>query len=158
MNFNKVIIVGNVVQDPENRALPDGRSVTTIRVATNRVWNDASGNKQQATEFHSVVFFGKLADIAHQYLIKGKLVLVEGRLQTRRGEDQSGGKRYRTEIVAESMQMGPRGSEAGGRESGGSSATGRPHTPAKPTAAKQDIPVIEEEDMLSEEDLEDIPF
>lgn len=113
MNLNKIFIIGNLTRDPELRALPSGKSVATFGVATNRIWNDESGKRQQAPEFHNVVAFGKLADIVKQYLQKGKMVLVEGRIQTRSWEAQDGSKRSRTEIVAERLQLGPRGATGG---------------------------------------------
>ena len=112
MNFNKAIVLGNVVADPELRATPSGQQVANLRIATNRFWKDKAGAKQQAAEFHDVVLWGPLAERAAQFLHKGSIVLIEGRLQTRSWEDQAGGKRYRTEIVAENMQLGPRGAAA----------------------------------------------
>ena len=108
MNFNKAIILGNLTRDPEIKTLPSGQSVTSFGIATNRVWNNKDGEKQEAAEFHNIVTYGKLADICSKYLSKGQLVLVEGRIQTRSWQDQSGVKKYWTEIVAENMQMGPR--------------------------------------------------
>ena len=108
MNLNKVLLFGNLTRDPEMRALPSGRSVVTLGLATNRMWKNKQGERQQSTEFHNVVLFGLLAEIAHQYLKKGSATLIEGRLQTRSWEGQDGVKRYRTEIVAEGMQLGPR--------------------------------------------------
>lgn len=112
MNLNKAFIIGNLTRDPETRALPSGQSVVSFGVATNRIWKDASGEKKQATEFHNVVAFGKLADICSQYLTKGKMVFIEGRIQTRTWQGGDGQKRSRTEIVAETMQMGPRGMQS----------------------------------------------
>lgn len=108
MNYNKAIIVGNLTRDPEERSTSSGRAVSSFGVATNRIWNDDSGEKHQETEFHNVVAFGRLAEICNQYLQKGSLVLVEGRLQTRDWEDDNNQRHYRTEIVARNMQMGPR--------------------------------------------------
>ncbi len=108
MNYNKVILVGRLVADPEIRTTPSGQSVCNIRIATNRVWTDQQGEKQEATEYHDVVLWQKLAETASRFLTKGSLVLIEGRLQTRSWQDQTGTKRYRTEIIAESMQLGPR--------------------------------------------------
>lgn len=107
MNLNKVFILGNLTRDPELRQTPSGQNVATFGVATNRIWGGPTG-KQTQTEFHNIVVWGRLAEIASQYLTKGKLVLVEGRLNTRTWQDQSGQKRNRTEIVAETMQLGPR--------------------------------------------------
>lgn len=110
MNINKVILVGNLASDPELRTTPSGQQVCSFRIATNRFWTDKNtGQKQQKTEFHSVVVWGRLADVASRYLAKGNLAFVEGRLQTRSWEDASGQKRYRTEIVATNLQLGPKG-------------------------------------------------
>ena len=105
MNLNKVIIVGNITRDPETKALPSGSNVCNFSIATNRSWTK-DGEKQEQTEFHNVSAFGKLADIASQYLKKGASVLVEGRLQTRSWDDADGKKNYRTDIVAEGIQLG----------------------------------------------------
>ncbi len=115
MNLNKIFILGRLTRDPEQRTMPSGRSISNFGMATNRVWtNKDSGEKQEQVEFHNVVVFGKLAEICNQYLTKGQLVLIEGRIQTRSWEDQGGNKRSRTEIVAESMQMGPKAGGGGG--------------------------------------------
>ncbi len=108
MNLNKVFILGNLTRDPELRQTSSGQNVATFGVATNRMWTNQSGVKQNQTEFHNIVLWGRLAEIAHQYLAKGRLVLIEGRLNTRVWQDQTGQKRNRTEIVAENMQLGPR--------------------------------------------------
>jgi len=108
MNFNKAIVVGRLTKDPEIRTTPNGQSVASIGVATSRVWNSNTGEKQEKTEFHSIVAWGKLAEICGQYLTKGQLVLFEGRLETRSWEGQDGIKRSKTEIIAENMQMGPK--------------------------------------------------
>lgn len=109
MYLNKVFVCGNLTRDPELRALPSGASVASFSVATNRVWKDQSGQKQEDTEFHNVVVFGKQAETVNQYLTKGSQVLIEGRLQTRSWE-ADGQKKYRTEIVADRVQFGARGS------------------------------------------------
>lgn len=109
MNLNKVFLVGRLTDNPEQRTMPNGRSVSAFRIATNRIWTDQdSGEKQEQAEFHNVVAFGKLADTCNQYLTKGQLILVEGRIQTRSWEDTHGTRKYRTEIIAENIQMGPR--------------------------------------------------
>ena len=108
MNLNKVFILGNLTADPIVRSLPSGQSVANFGVATNRIFYDKNGQKQQQTEFHNVVAFGKIAEIAQQYLKKGSLVLIEGRLQTRNWEDSAGNKRTRTEIITERLQLGPK--------------------------------------------------
>jgi single-strand DNA-binding protein len=108
MNLNKVIIIGNLTRDPEARVTPEnGTPISNFGVATNRVWTDSQGQRQQQTEFHNIVAFGRLAEICNQFLRKGRLVCIEGRLQTRSWLDQNGIKRFRTEIIAEGMQMGP---------------------------------------------------
>lgn len=134
MNFNKAFVLGNVTRQPEMRALPSGQSVVNFGVATNRIYTDASGAKKQTTEFHNIVAFGKLADICAKYLNKGSLVLVEGRIQTRNWVNSTGQKQYRTEIIMENMQMGPRGARSG--ESS--------FAPSRETSKTDDIPVIEE--------------
>lgn len=112
MNFNKAIVVGNLTRDPESRSTPSGNSVSNFSIATNRTWVDQSGQKQTKAEFHNIVAWGKLADICSQYLKKGSLVLIEGRIETRSWEAPDGAKKYRTEIIAEGMQMGPRSSQS----------------------------------------------
>jgi len=112
MNVNKAIILGNVTHDPQIKKLPSGRSVASFSVATNRYWTDkTSGEKKSQVEFHNVITFGKLAEIAQNYLKKGSLVYIEGHLRTRNWQDQQGNKRYRTEIIAERIQLGPKGGE-----------------------------------------------
>ena len=104
--INKVIIVGNLGADPDSRAMPSGNAVTNISVATSESWNDKdTGEKQEKTEWHRVVFFNRLAEIAAQYLRKGSQVYVEGKIQTRKWEDKEGNERWTTEIVANQMQM-----------------------------------------------------
>ena len=104
--INKVIVVGNLGADPDSRSMPSGNAVTNISVATSESWNDkATGEKQEKTEWHRVVFFGRLAEIASDYLKKGSQVYVEGKLQTRKWEDKEGNERWTTEIVANQMQM-----------------------------------------------------
>lgn len=108
MNLNKAFILGNLTRDPELRSLPSGQPVASFGVATNRFFTDKNGIQQKQAEFHNIVLFGKLAEIARQYLTKGSLVLIEGRIQNRSWQTQTGEKRYRTEIVAERIQLGPR--------------------------------------------------
>lgn len=104
-SVNKVIILGNLGADPETRYLPNGDAVTNIRVATTESWKNKEGQKQEATEWHRIVFFKKLADIAGQYLKKGSTVYVDGKLKTRKWQDKSGADRYVTEIVADNLQF-----------------------------------------------------
>ena len=113
MYFNRAIIIGNLTRDPELRSLPSGVQVATIGVATNRVWKDKNGQKKEDTQFHNVVVFGRQAETSAQYLKKGASVLVEGRMQTRSWDSPDGKKNYRTEIVADRIQFGPRAGGAG---------------------------------------------
>lgn len=113
MYLNKAIIIGNLTRDPEIKALPSGVKVCSMGVATNRVWKDKNGVKQESADFHNIVIFGRQAETVAQYLKKGSSVLVEGRMQTRSWESKEGEKKYRTEIVADRVQFGPRGSGAG---------------------------------------------
>jgi single-strand DNA-binding protein len=116
-SVNKVILIGNLGRDPETRYMPDGGAITNISVATTDVWKDKNGEKQEKTEWHRVAFFGKLAEIAGEYLKKGSQVYVEGRLQTRKWQDKEGVDKYTTEIVADRMQMlGSRQGMGGGGE------------------------------------------
>lgn len=166
MNLNKAFILGNVTRDPEVRALPSGQQVTSFGIATNRFYTDSSGQKKQEAEFHNVVCFGKLADISSRYLTKGSLVLIEGRIKTRNWQNAQGIKQYRTEIIADSLQLGPRSAGTGG----GTGEYNKSFSGAEPSTSKQeDIPIIEEnapqasftnnEEPKSEEiDIKDIPF
>ena len=131
-SINKVILVGNLGRDPETRYMPDGGAVTNVSIATTDTWKDkTSGEKKEATEWHRVVFFNRLAEIAGEYLKKGSQVYVEGRLRTRKWQDKEGQERYTTEIVAERMQM--LGSRAGGGEPRGEP---RGEPPAESKAAE----------------------
>ncbi|MFA7309605.1 MAG: single-stranded DNA-binding protein [Candidatus Paceibacterota bacterium] len=115
MYINKAILFGNLTRDPELRALPSGMNVCNFSIATNRVYKDRDGKKQEQTDFHNIVVFGRQADTVAQYLKKGSSVFVEGRMQTRSWDDKtSGEKKYRTEVVADSVQFGPRSSGGGG--------------------------------------------
>ena len=117
-SVNKVILVGNLGRDPETRYSPDGAAITNVSIATTDTWKDkASGEKQEKTEWHRVVFFDRLAEVAGEYLKKGSQVYVEGRLQTRKWTDKEGQERYTTEIRAERMQMlGSRSGAGGGAD------------------------------------------
>lgn len=168
MDLNKVILVGRVTADPQVRSTPGGQSVTTIGVATNRTWTDKAGQKQEQTEFHNVVLWGRTAEIAGQYLTKGAMVLIEGRLQTRSWTDKQGQQRKTTEVMAERMQLGPRAANAGGGGGGNWQGGSRSSGSSASAASTQDggdkdavpsldeIPVINlEEDEIKPED---IPF
>jgi len=145
MYLNKALIIGNLTRDPELKSLPSGVQVATFGVATNRYYTDKEGTKQESTEFHNIVVFGRSAETSAQFLHKGSQVLVEGRLQTRSWE-QDGQKRYRTEIVAERVQFGDR------RSSGGEGAGAAP----APKGAKKEEEAIEYPD--EEINPDDIPF
>jgi single-strand DNA-binding protein len=150
-SVNKVIIVGNLGRDPETRYLPSGEAVTNISVATTETWKDkTSGEKKEATEWHRISFFGKLAEIAGEYLKKGSQVYIEGQLRTRKYQDKETGKdRYSTEIRADRMQM--LGSRAGaGEPRAGAGESAAPKGEAKPAAKK---PAGKFDDME-----DDIPF
>lgn len=108
MNVNKAIIVGRLTRAPETRTTPAGQSVCSFGVATGRVWKDASGEKKEKTDFHNIVTWGRLAEICQQYLVKGQMVFIEGRIETRNWTAADGTKRTRTEIVAENLQFGPK--------------------------------------------------
>ncbi len=112
MDLNRATILGRLTRDPELRTTPNGRSVASMTVATGRVWTDQSGAKQERTEFHNCVLWGKLAEIAGQYLSKGRRVYAEGRIETRDWTGQDGNKKYKTELIIDNLIMldGPRGS------------------------------------------------
>ena len=178
MNLNKVFLIGRLAADPESRMTPSGQMVTTVRIATNRVWNNRStGEKQEQVEFHTIVAWRNLAEIISKYLRKGQMAFFEGRLQTRSWQGQDGVKRYRTEIVAENMQLGPKamGTSAGINPI----RSGQPQaTDTTPSAERisdgvkeEEIPVINEDAPVSSDpiiaddeieekeiDLKDIPF
>ena len=133
-SVNKVILIGNLGRDPEVRYLPDGGAITNVSIATTESWKDKNGEKQEKTEWHRVAFFGKLAEIAGEYLKKGSPVYVEGRLQTRKWQDKDGNDKYTTEIVADRMQMlGSR--QGGGERDMGAERESAPRA-AKPAGAK----------------------
>jgi len=169
MNLNKAILIGRLAADPESRSTQGGQQVTNFRIATNRVWTNQSGEKQEQVEFHSVVAWGRLADIVSQYLKKGALVMIEGRLQTRSWVGQDSVKRYQTEIVAENVQMGPRAASHSQGFTPQTKESMAEDTGAQTKEAdenKDDIPVINENEPIVNDDeveekevkAEDIPF
>src|SRR3990167_9839198 len=127
MNVNKAILVGRLTRDPDMRTTPSGQSVATISMATNNFWTDKSGTRQERTEFHNVVLWGRLAEIASQYLTKGQECFIEGRLQTREYTAKDGSQRRVTEIVGENMQLGNRaqGSSQGSARTGSAAVGAR---------------------------------
>jgi len=141
MNLNKVIVLGRVASDPETRSTSGGQTVCSFRLVTNRIFT-SNGQKQEKAEFHSIVLWRRLAEIASQYLNKGALVLIEGRIETRSWQDATGTKKYRTEIIAERMQLGPKSASVSREQS---------------APAQEEIPVIEE-DQEGDIDVKDIPF
>jgi single-strand DNA-binding protein len=155
MYFNRAIIIGNLTRDPELRSLPSGIQVASLSVATNRVWKDKNGAKQESTDYHNVVVFGRQAETTAQYLKKGASLLVEGRMQTRSWDDASGQKKYRTEVVADRIQFGPRssGASAGGPMGGSSSTPKMPQHEDQPAPAGDSIEYPEENI-----NIDDIPF
>ncbi len=158
-SVNKVILVGNLGRDPETRYMPDGGAITNISIATTATWKDKSGEKQEQTEWHRVAFFGKLAEIAGEYLKKGSQVYVEGKLRTRKWQDKDGVEKYTTEIIADAMQMlGSRGGMGGGDAGGGDAGGGYSRSSsapsggtAKPAAGKGGAAKFDDMD-------DDIPF
>lgn len=155
MYINKAFIYGNLTRDPEVRVLPSGSKVCTFGVATNRVWKDLSGNKQEGTEFHNIVVFGKQAETASQYLKKGRPIFIEGRIQTRTWDGQDGQKKNRTEIVVERFQFGPSSNGAAGGAKDYQS-----NKNSEPTAGVDKAPSSEEaiEYPAEEINADDIPF
>lgn len=148
MYFNRAIVIGNLTRDPELRSLPSGVQVATIGVATNRVWKDKNGAKQESADFHNIVVFGRQAEIVAQYLRKGSSVLAEGRMQTRSWDGADGQKKYRTEIVADRIQFGPR--------SGGA---GAPAAAPKAASQPEEVPGGESIEYPEENiNIDDIPF
>jgi single-strand DNA-binding protein len=150
MNLNKVMIIGNLTRDPEIRNTATGKNVASFSVATSLVWKDQGGQKQEKTEFHNIVAWGRLAEIVGQYLKKGSKVYVEGRLQTRDWTGQDGIKRYRTEIIAENMIMlssnpaGASGAYSGGQYGNRNNfSANRPAAPAEEQPFGGNEPVID---------------
>lgn len=155
MNLNKIFLIGNLTRDPESRTLPSGQSVSNFGLATNRIWVDAeTKEKKQQVEFHNVVAFGRLAEICNQYLKKGKLVFIEGRIQTRNWQGQNGETKYRTEVIIEGMQMGPRKPEQATEKE--TSETPAAEPAAEPTAGP--VEEIQVDESGEEIKTEDIPF
>ena len=163
-SINKVILVGNLGRDPETRYMPEGGAVTNVSIATTDTWKDkTSGEKKEATEWHRVVFFNRLAEIAGEYLKKGSQIYVEGRLRTRKWQDKEGQDKYTTEIVCDTMQMlggrqgmgegGARGAERGGDRGDASESRGAPAPEGRPAPAGAKKPAGKFDDME-----DDIPF
>ena len=145
MNLNKVFVAGRLTADPELRTTPGGAHVISFSVATNRVWTDKNGGRKEETEFHNIVAWGRQAEVVSQFLKKGGLILIEGRLQTRSWEGKDGQTRRTTEIVAERVQLGPKSTTAPAAKNEDADES-----------KKQDMPVID----LDAENInpEDLPF
>lgn len=152
MNLNKVFLIGNLTADPELRTTAGGQSVMELRIATNRTWTDKSGKRQDQAEFHSVIIWGRQAEIVKQFLTKGSSIFIEGRLQTRNWEDKQGVKHWKTEVVCERMQLGPRSSRA----EGGFAPSSRQEESKGAQKQDAEIPVID----IGDEEIkaEDLPF
>ncbi len=148
MYINKAIIYGNLTRDPELKSLPSGAPVCEFGVATNRVWKDKNGARQESVDYHNIVVFSKQAEVIKQYLHKGSPIFLEGRIQNRSWDAPDGAKRYKSEIVVERFQFGPK--------SGGNTAVAAPASAGSSGVAKEEAPAIEypEEEINSE----DIPF
>lgn len=166
-SFNQVILVGNMARDPELRTIPSGQSVASFAVATNRTWQDQSGETQSQADFHNIVAWGKLAELAAQYLAKGRKVMVVGRLQTRSWEGEDGKKNYRTEVIANDISFLDRPGEASDQgfassepatASTGSSGSSSSKGSKKATGAAKKDEKIEIEDLGDDVDLSEIPF
>lgn len=160
MYINKAIIYGNLTRDPELKALPSGSQVASISIATNRIWKDQNGAKQESVDYHNVVVFGRQAETAAQYLKKGSGVFVEGRMQTRSWDGQDGKKQYRTEVVADRIQFGPRhGGDTGGSYNKSSSSSSSGSTAPKADKEENPLDGMPSVDYPEEEiNPEDIPF
>jgi single-strand DNA-binding protein len=170
MNLNKVQLIGRLTRDPEIRTTPSGQTVATIGIATNRTWNDKAGQKQEKSEFHNIVIWGRLAEIAGQYLTKGQEAYFEGRLESRTYTGKDGVERKTTDIVAENMQMGSRaqGASSGGNRpssmgmSMGAAPASRPMAnqamQQQRQAPVEEIPTINLDEEQDEVRLEDVPF
>lgn len=158
MNLNKAMIIGNLTRDPEVRTTPNGQTVASFAVATNLIWTDQSGQKQEKVEFHNVVAWRRLGEICGQYLKKGSKVYIEGRLQTRDWTGQDNVKRYRTEIVVENMIMldriGGGGASPAGRSNFQSNASSEPVIDSEVPVSSDGMDNPVEEDIK----VENIPF
>jgi single-strand DNA-binding protein len=157
MNVNKVLLVGRLTRDPEIRNTTSGQSVASLSMATNRFWKDKAGQRQEKTTFHNVILWGRLAEIAGQYLTKGQEAYIEGRIETRKYTAKDGGDRYITEIIAENMQLGskPQGSPAG---NGYNRPAAAPQSSAPAESPLEEIPTINLDEEQEEVKISDVPF
>ena len=140
-SVNKVILIGHLGADPEIRYTPSGAPVANFRIATSETWNDRDGQRQERTEWHRIVAWGKLAELCGEYLSKGRQVYIEGRIQTRQWEDRDGNKRYTTEIQAREITfLGGRGDGGGGRRTQGAAASSQAYDDGPPPIDDDDVP------------------
>jgi len=160
MNLNKVLIAGRLTANPELRNTPGGQSVASFSLATNRVWTDKSGARQESTEFHNIVVWGRQAEIANQFLTKGSLALIEGRLQTRSWQDKQGQTRKTTEIICERIQLGPKpgGFSQSQKFSPGESSQNKKPDSKIEGSEREDIPIIDIDSEKDDIKPEDLPF
>ena len=176
MNLNKAFVLGNVTREPEVRNLPSGQQVVSFSIATNRNYTASSGEKKEEAEFHNIVAFGKLADIISRYVHRGSLVLIEGRIRTATWTNPQGVKQYKTEIIAELLQMGPKNAGGGAPSNSNYSKPAYGQRPDPEQPRQEEIPIIEEDytppadssddhktvsfedDAADEIDVKDIPF
>jgi len=159
MYLNKVFILGNLVRDPEKRALPSGVPVVNFSLATTRVYKDRNGVRQEDTQYHNVVAFGPQAETINQYMKKGSSILVEGRLQTRSWDATDGTKKYRTEIITDAFQFGPKRDSAGSANSSFGGGAGEGSTGSAKSSSAQQPPELDTIQYPTEEiNIDDIPF
>lgn len=167
MNLNKVTLIGRLTRDPELRTTNSGSTVASISIATNSYWTDKSGQKQENTEFHNIVLFGKVAEVAGQYLIKGQEAFFEGRLQTRTYTGKDNVERRVTEIVADTMQFGAKPQGAGSSQPNNQAAAapvaaaadqGASANDGNQADAEEDIPTINLDEEKDDVKIEDVPF
>lgn len=156
MYLNKAIIYGNLTRDPEKRALPSGAGVTSFAIATTRTWKDKNGVKQEDTQYHNCVAFGPQADVIAQYMKKGSSMMIEGRIQNRSWDGPDGVKKYRTEIVIDTFQFGPKREGGGAYESTAQAPAGNRPAQASQNSPAQELETIQYPD--EEINPDDIPF
>lgn len=156
MNLNKVFIIGRITTDIALKATSTNQAVTSFNVATNRVWTDKSGQKQEEAEFHTVVVWGRQAELASQFLSKGSMVLIEGRLKTRTWKDTNNQNHKVTEIICERIQFGPKSQNSGFKSSQAPQSYGKPKSEP---VMEEDVPQISVDESLEDEiKPEDLPF
>jgi single-strand DNA-binding protein len=158
MNLNKVLIIGRLTNDPQLRSTKTGQAVAVFSVATNRQWTDQQNQKREEVEYHNIVVWGKQAETTSKYLLKGQIVYVEGRLQTRSYEDKAGVKKYATEIVAERVQFGPKAGGATGapgykNQAASTGAQNEPVGGMNQNSGIEEIPTINIDEEIKAEDL-----